>query len=413
MVEVEIQNFQSIKHQSIVVDGFTVLVGRSNLGKSAFVRAIQYAVSGASGSDFVRHRPECERRKGRKKCKCFSTVRIKTSEMEIIWKKGDSVNSYDLKRAGDEDWSVYTKVGQGTPEFLYPEFAPVKVGSDGMETLQVSEQFNPIFLLNQSGTVVADVLSNVARLDDINVAMAAVAKDRKSEVLTRKLREKDIDSLGQRLKCYDGLDEALLDVGRVDSEYEAIQNARDSLAKLDSFLSRAKSLSLSVKGLRHALAPQEPDKKALKGAVVRASLVHKLYDALSTKAPVVRRLRGIDKVDLPDTQPVKTSMDRAVKIDRWIDRLREVKYRRDRWKCLDVVMPDVGPVKESLDRATVLDRLAEKESRLRQSLVKVEHSLSESEAERSNIVEEINGLGICPTCSQEIEADRCLHLEDS
>ena len=33
MIEVEVRNFQSIEHISLKVEGFTALVGRSNIGK--------------------------------------------------------------------------------------------------------------------------------------------------------------------------------------------------------------------------------------------------------------------------------------------------------------------------------------------------------------------------------------------
>ena len=413
MVEVEVQGFQSIKHQKVTIDGFTVLVGRSNLGKSAFARAIRYALSGAPGSDFVRHRPDCERRKGRKKCKCSAVVRIKTANMEIFWEKGDAVNRYEVTRLGESEPTVYTKVGQGPPDFLQPEFAPVKVGSDGMELIQVSEQFNPIFLLNQSGTVVADVLSNVARLDEINVAMAEAAKDRKSDVSTRKLREKDILSLDKRLKGYTGLDETLDDVDRLDKDYESIQEVRGKLSQLDGFISRAKTLSISLKSLRRALQPPEPDVEGFSSASDRAFLLHRFYEALAVRAVTVRRLRGVDKVALPDAVPVERALDRAVRIDRWIDRVREVRYRMDRWKGLELTLPDPDPLRNAAEKAGNIDSLTRRHESLMASFERVRASLGESEKEKQEVLEEINDLGVCPTCSQSIEAGRCLHLEDS
>ena len=46
MLDVEIRNFQSIDHVHLRVEGFTALVGRSNIGKSAVVRAVKAALTG-------------------------------------------------------------------------------------------------------------------------------------------------------------------------------------------------------------------------------------------------------------------------------------------------------------------------------------------------------------------------------
>ena len=98
MIEVEIQNFQSIDKVAFKIEGFTVLVGRSNIGKSALIRAIHCALTGASGTDFVRHGLDCERRiKGNKKCKCKSTVLFKTPSLHLIWEKGDADNQYNCE----------------------------------------------------------------------------------------------------------------------------------------------------------------------------------------------------------------------------------------------------------------------------------------------------------------------------
>src|SRR5277367_3768831 len=154
--EVEVTNFQSIEHAKFVIEGYTALVGRSNIGKSAIVRAVKAALTGASGTSFVRHGPNCARRlKDAKKCQCKATVRIKREGFDLLWEKGDSDNRYTF------NGQVNDSVGQGTPTFLQAGFAPIKIGDD-KELLQVADQFDPIFLLNKTGGAVADVLSDVA-----------------------------------------------------------------------------------------------------------------------------------------------------------------------------------------------------------------------------------------------------------
>lgn len=123
MLDVEIRNFQSIEHVHVVIDGFTTLVGRSNLGKSAIVRAIKAALTGAPEETSVRHGPKCEREvKGTKSCKCYCSVHIKTEGFDLLWEKGGDKNEYVFNGAKK------TAVGKGTPDFLDESFGVVKSG---------------------------------------------------------------------------------------------------------------------------------------------------------------------------------------------------------------------------------------------------------------------------------------------
>jgi len=412
MVEIEIQDFQSIQHLKFDINGFTVLVGRSNIGKSSIARAIRCALTGASGTDFVRHGPTCERRRrGNKKCKCFASVRIRTDAIELTWKKGDEVNLYEVLKPGDTEVTTYSSVGRGTPEFLQPDFEPVKVGTGPPELIQVSEQFFPIFLLNQSGNTVADVLSNVAQLDDINVAMGEVSKDRKADLSTRKVREKDIKSLNDTLAGYKGLDAALDDVDQVGEAYKAVQEAHDAAIRLDRFIERARTLSKTFRALKAALEPSVPDGEALKAAADKAAQTARFYETLSTKAVRTRSLRGVEKVELPDSEGLKEALGKSDRIDLWITRLREFKAKVVRWKGLDVSLPDPVPLSSARDRATEVESFLSRLGKLQASKKKLKDALTEVELREGAIRKDIDELGICPTCSQDINAEGCLHLE--
>lgn len=412
MIEIEIRGFQSIEHVKFRVENFTVLVGRSNIGKSAIVRAIQCALTGASGTDFVRHGSDCDRRqRGIKKCKCFSQVIIKTSAAQITWEKGDAVNRYIVLKAGERETTVYDKTGRGVPEFLQPDFSPVKVG-DTMSLVQVSDQFDPIFLLNQSGPAVADVLSDVARLDQINGATRLVEKDRKSDSATRKVREKDVVAVSKSLEAYEGLDAVLDDVAQVEQRHEALRQASDALDELDGFLDRAKNLSASLRALKAAVTPPLPDGKALDRASRQAALVGGFLTSLSAKAKLVRHLRGVGDIALPDRAPIEGSLGQARQIETWIRQLRSFKTRLERWKDVSkYTLPDPEDVKTS--RATIdeMQKFLTRLSKLQASQKRVEALLEAAEAQEQEALEEIQKLGVCPTCSQRIEAGRCLHLE--
>ena len=47
--KVNIKNYQSIKDVSFEVDGFTVIIGKNNIGKSAIIRALEAPLANQAG----------------------------------------------------------------------------------------------------------------------------------------------------------------------------------------------------------------------------------------------------------------------------------------------------------------------------------------------------------------------------
>lgn len=451
MIEVEIQNFQSIEKVAFSIKGFTALVGRSNIGKSAVVRALQCALTAAAGTDFVRHGKACERRvKGRKKCRCQTTVILTLGGRTLKWEKGDGVNQYTVTREGKEP-VLYTALGSGTPEFLSPDFDLVKVGSKN-ELIQIGEQFNPIFLLNQSGPATADVLSDVARLDDLNEAIRLVNKDNKSNKSTRKVREKDVVSLKERLEVYEGLDDALTKAKQVDTTYDIIAETQERAAKLDGWFGSHVALTGSVTALEAATEPPEPDVDGLGVVADKAFNLVGFYDSVKSLAPAIRRLLGIDEVELPDFS-LPEAQKRVAKLEGWIgghavltasvealeaataspeldfaeiDAVSERMERFDGWfqglprtkkeylklkGILEVKDLDLVDVVQQEVQVAVLDRWIIRLAKLQKREVELATQLKVVEQGEQTILDEFKQLGVCPTCEQGVEVDGHLHGE--
>jgi hypothetical protein len=361
--EVEVRNFQSIEHAHVTIEGYTALVGRSNIGKSAIVRAVKAALSGASGTTFVRHGPHCARRlKDAKKCQCKSTVRIKREGFDLLWEKGDNDNRYTF------NGQVCDSVGSGTPDFLVKAgYAPIKIG-DGRELLQVADQFDAIFLLNRTGGVIADVLSDVAHLDRVNTAMRYVEKDRREAASTRKVREQDVVSLTQRLEEFEGLDDAIVRVKAVEDKIVDLGRAESRLKQIERFL-----------------------------------------EAGTARGVEIKRLLGVENVVIPDAVASLSSVDGLLRLTRWHERLVALKDWWDRTKPVEgIVAPDASPLKTSLSEMLVKAQLAAKLEQMAVSVKALEDRATTLDEEARKIRAEWDALGLCPTCEQPCGAQ---HLE--
>jgi len=402
VIAIEIKNFQSIASLKFDIDGFTALVGRSNIGKSAIVRAIKNALTNPRGTDFVRHGKDCSRlAKGTKKCKCFASVRIKSEKMDLLWEKGDGVNRYKL------NGKDYDKVEVGTPEFLIPDFEPVKVGTD-KQLLQVSDQFagtggtGPIFLLNQSGSVVADVISDVAKLDSINVAIRLAEKDRKEANSTRKIREKDAADLKLKLVSYDGLDGTTEEARDVASRLKGLQATAQEVETLKGYVTSIRTLAITVKGIGTALKAVLPEADLGQMGAELTTLTG-FAQEVGARAAVVQQLEGVDKVEIRGLEGIKEQLSEYERVSGWLDSLRSFKSRMGNWKPVaQATVPDIQPVTQAHAECEAVEAFT---SQFRE-VVAAEASLAEqllaAEAEEQAIVREFEALGVCPTCSQAI-----------
>ena len=433
MLELEVHNFQSVLRAKVVVDGFTAIEGRSNIGKSAFIRAVQCALTGAVGTDFVRHGPACERYvRGNKKCSCFSTVIFRSSKLTLTWEKGDSVNRYTVVRPDSSTPEVFNGLERGTPNFLLPDFQMVQIGAK-KELVQIPDQFEPIFLLNQSGPSVADVLSDVARLDCINKAMVLVGKDRKETASKRKVREEDVKNLTASLSLYAGLD--AVPVRSVEVLGVKLRKAQQTLSQVEGYISKLQGLKVTLQALFRALEPNLPDLRPLETAysglvqvegfqaraIAGTAVVLDLSTALKPDLPsidpllstnssltcassflvryqeraqILDTLTGVDQVGVPDVPKLGDSFSTLQRISSLTQRLKAVTEVTDQYEGLDQVsVPDGSKLVQLWPQISQLEEYLQKHTQLQADVFRGDAAQGASELDMGNLPERLEMLG--------------------
>jgi DNA repair ATPase RecN len=399
MLEVEIRNFQSIKNVRLKASGFTAIVGRSNIGKSAIVRAIKCALTNPGGTSFVRHNPDsCARLvRDSKKCKCAASVRITTEGWDIFWEKGDSVNQYEV------NGSTYDKADRGTPDFLKPVFDTIDVGNDKY-LLQVSDQFKPIFLLDQSGGVVADVLSDVARLDSINVASRLAERDRKEAASTRKIRERDIELLQVQLQVYAGLDSATAKAKEVELGHAAVLELTDKVEEITRYSNQVTALVKSAKRLQEVLTKETPEVSPIELGEAELRKLTVLHERLISRAQEVGTLQGVDDLVLPDCS-LEEDLRVVLASEQWLAKLRTFKAFMDQIKGLEgLADPDLGLVNQVHQDFETLSAWAVRLLSILKAVETLESGISSADGEAQTVQTAIDELGVCPTCMKPISS---------
>lgn len=400
MIATEVRNFQSIEHVAFEIEGFTALVGRSNIGKSALVRAVKAALTGAPVSSCVRHGPACLRRtKKAKTCKCFSSVALKAEGFDLLWEKGDAINRYTFNGV------VYDKAEKGTPEFLSPAFLPVKV-ADQQTLLQVADQFSAIFLLDQTGGTVADVLSDVARLDRVNVAMRFAEKDRKEAASTRKVREKDVADLQVKLDAFASLDDAVEQAREVENLLQGIETRTAAVELLDGFMAAGSAITSRIKALDVGVAVAVPDTAPI---TEQQNLLGRLDAWVSQhtgQTSAVERLQPIEAIEPLPKEPLQAAHGTFARLALWHGQLVGFRDFFAATKPVEAlpVLASLGLIEAQNAFVRVQGLLARMQA-LEVTLRQLEAGWVVVLVEEKDAHDEVAALGVCPTCVRPLEAD--------
>src|SRR5689334_5936611 len=157
-----IENFQSHELTELAFDdGLNVIVGASDQGKSAVIRALRWLLfNEPRGSDFMRV--------GANNCRI--TVELADGS-RVTRERTPSRNRYIVRKAeGDEQ--IYEGFGNGVPKEVsdVTGVAKVMLDEDTETVLHLGTQLEPPFLLAETGSVKAKA---IGRLNGVHIIDAA------------------------------------------------------------------------------------------------------------------------------------------------------------------------------------------------------------------------------------------------
>jgi len=193
--KIEIFNYKTIKHAVFEVDGYTLLLGKNFIGKSALITAIVSAFINRTGDGFIRH--------GEK----FAEVRITYGKYFFAWHKEEGNSFYTL--SDGETTRTLEKIGaMDLPrEIVEAGFGPIVIGGK-KNLLWYARQLEVLFLIDkprQNSTT--DLIASVTKIDAVYKAVELAKKDLKASKAELKVRGADIRDAKQDLSKFEPLEE--------------------------------------------------------------------------------------------------------------------------------------------------------------------------------------------------------------
>ena len=301
-LKVRVRNFQSIDDAEIVIDGLTVVTGTNNAGKSAMFRAIRGAFTNARGSDFVRL--------GASHC----TVDITFDDGQTLrWEKGDKgVNNYVI------NGKSFKKVGHGVPpEARVFGIDPIVV-NDVELWPQIAPQVTGVsFLLDQPGSVIAEAVADVGRVNQLTRALRDCESDRRAAKGDLKTRREDAEALQGRRERFAGLDDVLSSLDEIAARRERAEKtaaAARNLSKLGDRVRQARQAVEALQGLDEA-ARSLPEEDRVKGVIEISASMAALLALQARRAVALKSVRDLADLDtVADTVP---SEERVTYVERF------------------------------------------------------------------------------------------------
>jgi DNA repair ATPase RecN len=298
MLSVKIKNFQSIGNISFDVDGFTVIVGKNNLGKSAIIRAIDAALTNRTGSEFIRW--------GKTK----SDVILKKDDLEIDWSKGDTA-VYKV------NGKSFSKLNRAVPQPIQDAgIRKIEIGDQKLNPL-IAHQFEELFLLDKPGSVITDVLSVIYNLNILSDADDLCAKDVRAKKSLLKTRESDLSSLGERIDKYKDLESIKESFKDVLSLREKTQKLSEEIEGLNRYLIELEKINHRLTSLKEVVSIKIPTLTGAEEKISECLWINQTALRFKECLIQVRSLESASKTIIPDYTETGALIDQLKEIVRY------------------------------------------------------------------------------------------------
>ena len=373
--KVQIRNFQSHRDTEVhLVPGINLIVGTSDIGKSAFMRALNLAMHNeVPNREFVTY--------GEKD----ATVILEFSDGTVVERvKGSTKNAY-YATLPDGTRIEKEKLGNTTniPEEIYKALGSPPIDKKH-GPLAYADQHSPLFLVSLTPTELPRCISELTGLDDYETAALDLAKNARR--FDRKVKEvKDrITSIEAELEQYQGLDaeiQAYDEMSKLIDEGEAAridaEDAENRLQEYNLILEQGRQIIADINEAKKVLVV-EPDFNSAKEL---ESEIDRMLDALSEHSEIEEQIDQL-KIEISNTGKILESGLQSL-----IDEAK-----------------DAGALLTNARRVlTEYNSILAEGLKTKAEISEAEETLARLIKEQEQTIEEFTAAGLlCPECKQPI-----------
>lgn len=261
ITKVHLENFQSHKNTSLEFDrGLNVILGNSDSGKTAILRAIKWALYNEPQGDYFIMQGQNQ-----------VLVEIEFSNGAIIKRlKSSSKNDYYLKLPNQEE-QKFEAFGRSVPQEIINITGMYKMSlnDDKTSILNIADQLEGPFLLNQVPSVRASAIGRLISVNYIDDALRDTVRENKTVNTNIRNLEKSKTELEEEIAKFDYLKD-------LEKKYEELKSIRDKISIKEDKLKLYKKLSYSFKEINNEINSINIDISKLPDLELLSSIVTEL-----------------------------------------------------------------------------------------------------------------------------------------
>lgn len=394
-----IKNFQIHNDSELLFHpGVNIIAGSSRNGKSSLLRGLRLALENKpSGFEYTPHNAP--------KSTLTESI-VKFSDAQIHRSRSDTINTYKLIKDGKE--STYKKFGQSVPDEIQEAL--------GLKNYNLQTQHDQYFLLQDSGSAVAEELNKVSGLQIIDETLDnvnSIVNSSKSEI---KLSEKVIQDQQNRLTELEFVDSVALKIKDIDSwieecskldkEKEELQKCIQNMISLQEELEQINKFLKIIpiyNSLKNDINQSQKDKKELQELSELINNIQKMEEE-SQKYLKIISLKNIVCVLSSDIVQYGTLSEQSKELNELIQQVQKLSELQDdvkEWlkvKGKYEALNDMILEFKKMDHySSELDILCSQITNMQKKHKSLENIIKEKREEKELFIKDI---GICPLCGR-------------
>lgn len=372
--KIRIENFQSHEYTELEFsEGLTVIVGPSDQGKSAIIRAIKWVLfNEPRGTDFIRIGA--------------STARVEITldnQCKIIRERSKTKNRYHVVFS-DGNEKTFEGFGNEVPQEVSEVHGirKIQIDQDTAAILTISEQLEGPFLLSSTGSTRAKAIGRLVGAHIIDRAIRDSVTDlRRSSQLVERIQA-DLEENKEQLKEFENLGE--IEKGLIQSEH--------LLKKTETGLYKYKKLHALYENMKG----NREEEEELQERMIELGQLDQLEQHTAHALSMLKNWRRVDAL-----------YDKLQSIDQELSRGKEIMNKTG------AIRESTNIIEDMQEKVARLELISGHRGKLRDVIRRIHleeeglhHLETQSESLLQDYSQTLRHVGVCPLCRSEITQEK-------
>lgn len=375
---IRLENFQDHKNTDIELEsGINLIIGSSDAGKSAVLRAINWVFHNEPrGSGFVRRGSDEAR------------VTIWFNDGTMVTRiKGKQRNAIAIHKA-DGQQLAFEKIGNDIPPEAIEALGKPPI-DDRHGPISYAEQMGPLFLTSLSPTDLPRSLSELTGIDDFEAAAQLLGKRSRKSGEDAKDSQTRIDGYATQLLQYENLDEQLETLSVFENKTKEINDAISKIDNINNLLSKYELIRNTGKQTNNKLK--------------RSKAISQYSDDLDKIQDIKKQIIDVETLITSHRESISKEND----LTNIIKRLNKISAKefQDKANKISVMLSNI---KEISDLLKQYDEIMQKGTLVKSKLSEWTNIYDNLIIEKSSVINEMKIKGLwCIKCNRPLAIDTC------